>query len=191
MNGWENGSRIGSKPWRMIGVVSRMADGCWANASGQQATVGESARVTWVSKFWRLLLLCVMVLVLPVQGVAASAMMHCAGGSMPVRTVAAPTGQQADDHAQHHHGAAAEQSLQADGADPTDRAGTTHSADDPAPPGHKCSACSACCAGMGLPASVAPLSVPELSCTPAWVSATSSLTFIASGPERPPRQTLA
>jgi hypothetical protein len=118
---------------------------------------------------------------------AAASMLHCA--SMPGH---GPAGMQAheatsasahDDHGHHQgHGAIAGLDVTTD-ADPS----LTHSTGA----GHKCSSCAACCAGVGLPAAAAQLPDLDLGCEPVTLAGASPVTFISSGPERPPRADLA
>lgn len=55
----------------------------------------------------------------------------------------------------------------------------------------KCSACAACCAAAALPTHVAEVPVLDLASTPTGLIEVASVSFIASGPERPPRTHLA
>lgn len=55
----------------------------------------------------------------------------------------------------------------------------------------KCSACAACCAAAALPTHVAEVPKLDLVSTPTGLVEVTSVSFIASGPERPPRAHLA
>lgn len=130
----------------------------------------------------RLMLLCLMAVALPVQGFAATGALHCA--AMHERMQVASTHHH-DDGADHHH---AQAGAHHDGSS------ADTGPDDGAP--HvggvfKCSACAACCVGLGLPAST--IHVPQglaevLSLQPATRTVAP---FLTGGPERPPRTVLA
>ncbi len=141
----------------------------------------------------KLLIVWLVAIALPAQGVAGVTMAHC--GTGPLAAVTA-SGHQHQHPRQHQH-----QHPQADqvaddshhhGADPAD-ADTAASAAK-AQPGtladvsqHKCSSCAACCAGTALP-SAAP-HLPQVE-SAAAVFAEDLLTvaaFASSGPDRPPR----
>jgi hypothetical protein len=132
----------------------------------------------------RLMLLCLMAVALPVQGFAATGALHC--GAMHERMQV---------NSVHHHDDGA--------AHPHDG----HHATSPAPAaasdvGHddgaaraggffKCSACAACCVGLGLPAGTITLpQAPAQSPAPS-LAADAVASFLTSGPERPPRTDLA
>ena len=130
----------------------------------------------------RLMLLCLMAVALPVQGFAATGTVHCA--TMHERMQVAALHHQ-DDGADHHHAQAASQH---------DRSSADTGPDDGAARAggvFKCSACAACCVGLGLPAST--IRVPQgpaegLSPQPVQRSVAP---FLTGGPERPPRTVLA
>lgn len=130
----------------------------------------------------RLLLLCLMAVALPVQGFAAAGAMHCA--TMHERMQGVDVHHH-DDGADHPHAQAASHH---------DMSSTDAGSDDSAARVggmFKCSACAACCVGLGLPASV--ISVPPgpaEGLTPPSVSRAVA-TFFTGGPERPPRSVLA
>jgi hypothetical protein len=118
------------------------------------------------------LLMCLLVLALPVQGLAAQRMLFCAPAQHKVVQAQAPHDHSAHMHAQHSK-ADAKAAPQAD-------------------PGHgKCSACAACCAGVGLvptPLVFEP-SPPSPDYTARVFAARSGYT--PSRLERPPRSPLA
>lgn len=151
-----------------------------------------------------------MALALPLQGMAAVARLHCgaAGLAAPALAHGALHGHDLDHatlhhatgHASHqghpaqHHasplnaGAVAEPSSDARAIDapnlrPIQKPHASH--------GHACSACAACCAGLGLPAAIPLLTEPDLASVPAATVAAPAFHFLASGPERPPRSDLA
>jgi hypothetical protein len=126
--------------------------------------------------FWRLLLLCLMALALPMQGYAAAGAVHCA--ALHERMYAAVA-------ADHHHGDLATAGHH------HETAPGEHDAGKGSPAGFKCSACAACCVALGLPSTAwVPPAVHAGSTGPEIVSA-SPAAFLTSGPERPPRLFLA
>jgi len=129
-----------------------------------------------------------MVLALPLQGMAAVARLHC-GSADPGVSVRAGHAEHhaghAADHAHHGH-AAMQAAVMADGAsDLQPPSALPHGV------GHSCSACAACCAGLGLPAATTVLAEPDLANVPVMAAGQPAFHFIASGPERPPRSDLA
>lgn len=136
----------------------------------------------------RLLLLCLMAVALPLQGLAATGALHCA--AMHERM-------QVNVELRHHGGAAghhdghakAEQQAFAD-----DHRADDHRADDGAPRSggaFKCSACAACCVALGLPVGAVVLpQAPADALAPAMPQRAVAA-FLTSGPERPPRTVLA
>jgi len=145
-----------------------------------------------VRSIWHLLLVWLTVLAMPIQGIAAGGMLHCA--SEAAQTHAHDHQQDpADGHAHAHAGDVVSTSVQvlsdagvvgeADGA-------PTHEA-EASTAGHKCSACAACCPGAALPVSMIQWPTPDVSSAPMFAPVASSVSFIASGLERPPRHPLA
>lgn len=121
---------------------------------------------------WRTWWICVLLLALPLQGLAAGVRVHCAPASSPA--VVAPDHHAAHDpgpHAAHGHGH-----------------GHDHAAAAADPGGaDRCSACAWCCLGVGLPALAWSLAgpVPGRALAPAPVPPVPK--FLTDGPERPPR----
>lgn len=124
-----------------------------------------------------------LIVAIPVQGLAATAMTHC--GARHSGAVAATL----VDHALHDHAAAwhdgashhsAHQHASASDG-PVDTSDLKHD-------GYvKCSACAACCLGLALPSSLSVL-LPVLPSVAANCGVFSSaLEVIVTGPERPPR----
>lgn len=156
----------------------------------------ESDTLPAVRSFWRLVLIWLTALALPIQGLAAAGGVHClpanasaSGGHAVVERL------QTDDqsHACHSSGPTSEF-----GADSAGHAEADVQQVDPtsfsvkaSATGHTCSACAACCAGAMLPSAVIKVPSPELSSEPAATVAAEPTSFIVSGPERPPRQVLA
>lgn len=131
----------------------------------------------------RVLLLCLMAVALPLQGLAATGAVHCA--AMHDRMQVDPAHHHDDGVAEHHDGHASA-SLQ--------EAADDHRGDDSAPRtggAFKCSACAACCVALGLPVGVLTLPhVPADSVAPA-IAWRAAVAFLTGGPERPPRTCLA
>jgi hypothetical protein len=140
----------------------------------------------------RALLVWLLVLAVPAQGIAAATMAFCGpghhgSGSTAQMHAAAPA-----DHA--HHGGAAEtghEHHQAASAPDEEASATALTAKDADPSKHKCSACASCCSVGAILSSVQ--AVPALDFTPTVFSAVvlSVDTFAADGPDRPPRLVLA
>nr|WP_295774195.1 hypothetical protein [Rhodoferax sp.] len=135
---------------------------------------------------WRFIVACLLVLLLPLQGVAAAAL-NCHAGPVPT---ALPAARQVQDHSLHHaqhpHHAQAQHQASSD-ADPAEA--HTHAAHADGKPA-KCNSCSPCCAGV-LVGQVR---------TPAFAAARNSANFpepvaqvpspTLAGLDRPPRHYL-
>ena len=121
--------------------------------------------------FVRSLLLWLLVLAVPAQGMAAAAMVFCgpnhhAGGGQGT---------------QHHHAdAQAGQESPAADADAAPRK-LVHA--DP----HKCSACASCCSAAAILNSAPVVPAPEVSSTEFVAVVPTVDPFVAGGPDRPPR----
>ena len=159
--------------------------------------------------FWRSLLLCLMALALPLQGLAAARTLHCAdaagrghaagmsahagdtarahpahGDTDGAHHARSPAHAHGHDHG-HHHG-------QTDLIDPVDAQADAGSHPAQAPvDGHSCSACAACCVGLALPPAAPLMALPGHEPAHALVPDREAASFISSGPERPPRTDLA
>jgi hypothetical protein len=130
----------------------------------------------------RFVLLCLMAVALPVQGFAATGALHC--GAMHQRMQAA-NAHHHDDGADHHHAhAGASQAKASPDAGPDDGAARVGGA-------FKCSACAACCVGLGLPAGTpnVPQGPSEQFAPPRAMP--SDAAFLTGGLDRPPRLVLA
>lgn len=120
----------------------------------------------------RLLVMWLIAVALPIHGVAAATLLHCAAAPVGVASAGHP--------AEHGHPPA--HMAKADGA-------TSEPAHDHAGGKSSCSACASCCSLAVLP----PL--PKLPATVNLAEAISPFTamplvvFLTSGPERPPRTT--
>ena len=130
---------------------------------------------------FRLLLLWLMAVALPLQGFAAAGAQHCVPMHERMQVV------EAHDlgHGDHHHAAAVDADAQ---AEPLDHPVP----ESPAKTGaFKCSACAACCVALGLPASATELpGQPAGGLQPLAPKATEAA-FLTDGLERPPRTVLA
>lgn len=113
----------------------------------------------------RMFMLWMLALALPLQGMAAVAMLHC-GHQAPA---------QIDAHAGHglHEGHVHD--------DASVTGSHTHSA------GHSCSACAACCVALALPPAMPVLAAALTAPTSATTLVAPSPSFLTAGPERPPR----
>ena len=144
-------------------------------------------------RWLRVLMLWMLALALPVQGMAAVAMLHC-DHQAPARQAAATDVAQIEAHADHHghvHGlhkghvhdgestGAASQGAVAQASH--DAASHTHAA------GHSCSACAACCVALALPPAMPVLATALTAPTSATTLVAPSPSFLTAGPERPPR----
>ncbi len=132
------------------------------------------ATVAPMRSFWRLLLLCLMALALPVQGFAAAGGAHC--GAMHERM-------QASAAQDHHHPADAMDAAEAPHHDDAAQVGLGDAS--------KCSACATCCVALGLPATSLLLPVLRAESAQPCFAAAGPAAFLTSGPERPPRAILA
>lgn len=113
----------------------------------------------------RLLLVWLLAVALPVQGVSAATMQFCGHAAAPVHAAG---------HDHHAH---------ADGG------GAQKPAADPG--AHKCSACAACCMATALPPGGAPLAAPQPDVPTAQPVPSLYADPDASALERPPRPRLA
>lgn len=134
---------------------------------------------------FRLLLLWLMAVALPLQGFAAAGAQHCVPMHERMHVV--------EDHdlgqGAHHHAVAVDADSEAD----ADAEAPGHPVPDSAAKtgAFKCSACAACCVALGLPARV-----PELPGQPAdglhpLAAEATAAAFLTDGLERPPRAALA
>lgn len=127
----------------------------------------------------RFLLLCLMVVALPVQGLAATGAVHCAAMHERMQTASMHL---------HHDGSAHDHAA----ADAQHEAAPA-SADLPQGQGgsFKCSACAACCVALGLPAGAIVLPHPPAQAFQPAFGSRDPVAFLTGGPERPPRAFLA
>jgi hypothetical protein len=155
----------------------------------------ESDTLPAVRSFWRLLLIWLTVLAMPIQGMAAAGGVHCLSANAPASQQAVIEQLQLDQesHAHHSHEPSAQSSADAAEHDEAD-ASLVHPTSftvKASTPGHTCSACAACCAGAMMPSAAIEVPSPDLSSEPAATVVAEPTSFVVSGPERPPRQVLA
>ena len=135
-------------------------------------------------------------LALPVQGIARTTMAHCGPSHARMHTVQPNSDRHA--LAAHHHGAHAAGSPHHHAA----TAGTTGHATAPdhaaALPDkltdlgkYNCSACASCCSVCALSSSFPPIPAPEVAPTVFVTVVPSVAAFTTDGPDRPPRIGLA
>jgi len=129
----------------------------------------------------RAVLIWLLALALPAQGVMAATMVFC-GPHHHERAVAAA--HEAD--AAHSHPAAAHDD--ADAVSAHESAAPEPAAQDGA---QKCSVCASCCSAAAIPEAVPKLPVLEPGAADFAAPASAVEPFAADGPERPPRHLLA
>ena len=141
----------------------------------------------------RFVIVWLVALALPVQGIAGATMAHCGPTHARMHTAQADAGPHAA--AGHHHGlhdAAAPHHLGAAAADPVDHGAASHHAaaqtDKFTELGqYNCSACASCCSVCALLSTFAPLLAPEFAPTVFVAVVPRVATFATDGPDRPPR----
>jgi len=155
----------------------------------------ESDTLPAVRSFWRLLLIWLTVLAMPIQGMAAAGGVHCLSASAPASQQAVIEKLHVDQesHAHHSHGPSAQSSADTAEHDEADvpLVHPTSFTVKASTPAHTCSACAACCAGATMPSAAIEVPSPDLSSEPTATVAAEPTSFVVSGPERPPRQVLA
>ena len=151
-----------------------------------------------MSRRFRFVLLWLLALALPVQGLASAAMLHCAGSHERMHGLQGDAGlvagagavaarlslDVATHHGAHDHGHATMAAAN-DGHD----LDLGRNAGDPLTDQGKysCSACAACCSACALSSSVTTLATPDFAPTVFAALAYAADAFAAEGPERPPR----
>ncbi len=138
----------------------------------------------------RSLLVWLMVLALPLQGLAGTAMQH--GATAPQQSAHRSTAEAArSDHPPFHaHVAAVQGHTHGQAADP---AGAVVEAPTSAPAvdgEHHCSACAACCSALGLPSWAEPLAAPTSASAAPPLPPVAVDSFLPAGLDRPPRSGL-
>jgi hypothetical protein len=135
-------------------------------------------------KSWIIALAWVLIVTVPVQGYAAAIMVNCGprhqDSTRQSTRVADLQGHHA--HASNVSGLAHEHFLNVD---------VSHAASQQVPVEHStnvsCSACAACCIGIGLPSAVMLPAVVSVSLPPLFEAAVPAVDIVVNGPERPPR----
>ena len=155
-----------------------------------------------MERFVRCFVMWLLVLALPVQGFAASTMLHCGAGQHGATQATEGEHQ----HASHKHMGARAVSAGSESMahDHAAQASPGHEDSALSPPSPlskltakhanvmgKCSACAACCTVAFLPTNVVAFTAPAPSRLLPVVELTTHTGFIADGPERPPRLHLA
>jgi len=142
-------------------------------------------------KLFRTLMIALLALAIPVQGVAAAAMLYCGpdharggtAGHTSARDVGHVSAHDHDGHAHAGHEHAQPDMLMAD---------LMFLPDAPDQPAQaKCSVCAACCSAAAIAASTLLFSPPGMEPLPVLMSSSLSYSFITDGPLRPPRSFLA
>jgi hypothetical protein len=140
----------------------------------------------------RSLLIWLMVLALPSQGLAASVMRHCAPVGPPVHSVAAASlSMDGHDHVHAAEVPGHHLAQHAPGSDVStaDGAGLAHGKVTAG--AGKCSACAACCPAVGMPPSVSPIPTPPAETQALQLPFIEVDSFVPGGLDRPPRTLLA
>jgi hypothetical protein len=139
-----------------------------------------------VAKF-RTLLVWLLTLSMPLQGVAAASMAFCPAGHHAAVAAAAPV-HGAAGHAHHASEADAAHHIAWTGAETPELAAQAAPETDDS---HSCTLCSSCCSTGALVSSVPALPDTEATATPFASVAVNVDPFVADGPDRPPRPLLA
>ncbi len=129
---------------------------------------------------FRVLIVWLLALALPVQVLASATMLHCGPSHQRMHAVqlgTAPAASAHHDHAQHQAMAAA-QPAGKQGAPLADLGK------------YKCSACAACGSACGLPSSMPAVAVPQFGTTVFVALVPAVEAFAVDGPDRPPRNLL-
>jgi hypothetical protein len=129
-----------------------------------------------MSRWLKLLCIWCLIVVLPLQSVAAGCRLACAAPQATADAVAAEAGP-----ASHPcHPGAAEAGAALGAADDDGAAGTDH----------RCNACSACCAVAALPVGVLQIGTPEAVRDGVALLLARPTSVVVAGLERPPRTTV-
>ena len=136
----------------------------------------------------RIVWICLLVLALPVQGMAAATMAFCSQAGHHAPTVSAH-----NTHGMHHGADADTNSKMPVTATPVTATPVTA---DMAQPnaheaGHTCSACASCCAAAFIPAAGSKMVAINMAATLPTAALVGIGPFATDAPERPPRVVLA
>lgn len=134
----------------------------------------------------QLIVMWLIAVTLPVQGAAATIMLHC--GSTPVEQLVMPT---QSTHVHHHAASAVDEGTELNAA----LLHAAHQHDD-ARHGHhsgksSCSACASCCSATAPPTTTIGLTAQRVDERPIARIHLPIAAFLTGGPERPPRTLLA
>ncbi|WP_394778732.1 hypothetical protein [Undibacterium sp.] len=132
-----------------------------------------------MKKLARLFLLCMLMLAIPLQGIAAGTMLFCGAGHHQMAD--APVAASPQGHEHHHHNGAAS----ADSAASSSGQDHLHSLATAAK--DKCSSCAACCVGAVMVTAFADAVLSRPSSEKIDLVFSSSAGHISDGLERPPR----
>jgi Flp pilus assembly protein TadB len=139
-----------------------------------------------------------MVLALPLQGLAGTALQHCATAprqvahdlvSQAMHSEHLQMQEQPHQH-QHQHAAAGPGHDHGPAADRSSAAHADLASAHAAGGNHHCSACAACCSVMGMPTWATPLAAPTIVLTAAALPRVVVDSFVPAGLDRPPRHHL-
>jgi len=153
-------------------------------------------------RLFRIALLWLAALAVPIQGSAAAAMLHCGPGHAGMDAVVTQTHEAPEGHAHssphsghaaaHHHGDDGSQAGPDTQAVALDGIDTGRSVTDLHQLAKsKCASCASCCSAPALPATPIVLGSPALGEPITVARPVSAAVFLTDGPERPPRSFLA
>lgn len=153
----------------------------------------ESAKVAAMHSLLRRVMVWLMVLAMPVQGIAAVTLQHC--GPTHERMQAGLSAPRVDDGHSHDHAAAqplvvAVDAVDAGSVDEADRTALPDSAVSPDATA-SCSACATCCSALCIPASTVRVAEPPVRSALVQRPAAGAESFVPAGLDRPPRPILA
>jgi hypothetical protein len=146
---------------------------------------------------FRTVVMCLLMAALPLQGLAAAAMLNC--GPSHHRMATQGTGPDAAPHPAHgadHHGPASHAGHEHMGSPtPASAADPSENTSDHDPltklSQYKCSACASCCLGLALPSTIVSFDASVSSDTVEPGMPQAAAVFLTDGLERPPRPFLA
>jgi hypothetical protein len=141
-----------------------------------------------MSRHWTLIWLCLLSLALPLQGVAAATMRHCAPSHERMHGALQPPVPHGEHGSVHQHG---RERLADPGPAQAGHAGAAAADTRSELAPYQCSACGACCAAAVLPSKVPDLATVAPAALPAAERGQPQVTYLTDGPERPPPTILA
>ena len=140
-------------------------------------------------RLFKTLLLWLMVLAVPAQGAASATMVFCGPNHHSANAGADVHREVPADHA-HHHGDTATDHQHATTTTSADEGGSVAASSNHISQ-HKCSVCAACCSVSAMLGSVLSVPTPVFAPTVFSVAVFSVDPFVADGPDRPPRWSIA